>query len=522
MLTDRDRDNIRAFNLRLKTNMSRENYGSMARAFSHKMDLDSLYVTKRRIAVLSGITVEHYDCCINSCVCYTGKLSELDRCPFPTCNEPRFNTNGRPRRQFSYLPLIPRLKAFFQDPAMVEALSYRSAFVHEPDSVCDVFSSSRYREMKTEHVMVDGEELAHCFFSDGRDIALGICTDGFLLFNRNRNGPSATPILIKNYNLPPTIRTHLEHLLCVGVIPGPRQAKDLTSFLAPLDEELAILAAGLPCYDSKAEAMFRLHAYQLTEEGDIIAIEKFLGLKGHSSLCPCRSCEMHGCRMSTGRNRVYYIPLTRPARPYLDGNGVFIERWDPRDLPARTHESFFHALEAIGQATTKRHRRQLEQHYGIKLLPALSRVNSLDYARSCPWEWLHLFAENLIPNLLDIWTGRFKGMDTGTGDYELDPGTWTRIGAETVEATRTIPSQFVRLLGNIAEDRGSYTAESYAFWFMYLAPHLLRNRFQDAKYYEHAMALVKIMQITLQFEFTSAEIDDLEVRCQQWVQDYEK
>lgn len=136
-------------------------------------------------------------------------------------------------------------------------------------------------------------------------------------------------------------------------------------------------------------------------------------------------------------------------------------------------------------------------------MPALVRVSSLDFGSSCPWEWMHLFAENLIPNMLDMWTGRFKNSDPGSGNYQLDPDDWAAIGKETVEAMKSIPSQFVRHIGNIALDRSTFTAESYAFWFMYLAPHLLAGRFADIKYYQHAMDLIEIMHITLQFEFTS-------------------
>jgi hypothetical protein len=83
------------------------------------------------------------------------------------------------------------------------------------------------------------------FFSDPRDIAFSLAIDGFLLFNRRRGGPSATPLLVKVFNLDPLIRSHLEHLICVGTIPGPKQPKDLGSFLVPFDNECALMACGI-------------------------------------------------------------------------------------------------------------------------------------------------------------------------------------------------------------------------------------------------------------------------------------
>lgn len=517
ILTEQDRDNLRAFNLRLKSpTMSRETYNNLCSTFEHKMDLQSWFVTARRVALLADLEPQQLDCCVNSCICYTRDYSHLQNCPY--CHQPRLAADERPRRQFTYIPLIPRLCAFFQNMSMVEQLKYRSTFIHDPDVVSDVFSLERYQEMLQTKVTIDGREVGHKFFSDLHDIAFGLCTDGFLLFGRRRGGPSATPLLVKIYSLPPTVRTHLENLICLGVIPGPRQPKDLASFLVPFDDECAQLAQGVACFDCATQEIFPLHAYQLFQEGDIIAIEKFLGLKGHSSLCPCRSCLMRGCRMIAGTNKVFYIPITQPHAT----ESVVVRRWNSRSLPPRNHSSFATALSKINDASTKKYEKQLQQHYGVKHAPALQRVNSLDYGCSCPWEWLHLFAKNLIPNLLDIWTGRFKGMDVGTGNYELDKNVWSEIGAETQAAVKNIPSPFVRRMGNIAEDRSTYTAESYAFWFMYLAPHLLADRFENVKYYNHAMDLVAIMKVSLQYTLTHQEIDWLEEACDAWVNTYEE
>ena len=66
-------------------------------------------------------------------------------------------------------------------------------------------------------------------------------------------------------------------------------------------------------------------------------------------------------------------------------------------------------------------------------------------------------------------------------------------------------------------DRSSFTAEAWGFWFMYIAPFLLQNRFADQKYHEHLCNLVDIMKICLQFEITDDEIDGLEEKIHNWV-----
>ncbi|EKM48295.1 uncharacterized protein PHACADRAFT_64848, partial [Phanerochaete carnosa HHB-10118-sp] len=164
--------------------MSRETFDSIRRAFTHKMDLSSWYVTNWQAALLADLKPQQYDCCVDSCIYYAGQHADLQICPY--CNQPRFRPNGRPHRQFTYIPLIPRLCAFYQSLSMVEQLQYRSTFVHDPNVVSDVFSSERYREMLHTKVVVDEEELKHAFFSDPHDIAFGLCTNGFLLFGRRR------------------------------------------------------------------------------------------------------------------------------------------------------------------------------------------------------------------------------------------------------------------------------------------------------------------------------------------------
>jgi hypothetical protein len=416
-----------------------------------------------------------------------------------------------------YLPLIPRLQAMFQSKEKIGFLSYRHQFEHEPGWIQDVFDGSHYRSLLHSKVVVDGVERPYHYFSGKDDIALALSVDGYLLFQRQRRGPSATPILGQIFNLPPQICCHFQELLSLGIIPGPRLPKDYASFMVPVDNELAELAYGVQTFNAIDRLLFDLHAYCIQKHGDIVAIERLLGLKGHSSFRPCRSCRMTGVRDITGRGTIYYIPLRTPIAAHQERPSV-----DPRALPPRTKRHFnadAKKLEAITSATARDDAAKL---CGISRRPALRRVGAFDPAKSCPWEWMHLFCENTGPNLVKLWTGKFKGLDSGTEEYELDPKIWGEIGRETAAAVKDIPASFVRVLGNIAEDRSMFTAESWGFWLMYVAPIVLRGRFIKDKYYTYLCALSKIMKTTLKFELTLAEIDDLEEAIIDWVEKYEK
>ncbi len=522
-ITEEERDNVCAFRLRFLANVPRATYNEFRHAFRRKLALNSDWVILHRVAALSGVQAKWYECCINSCICYVDIYSEAVECP--ECSEPRWSPSRHPRRYFCYIPLIPRLCALFQCIRLIQLMQYRSKFQHNPELILDVFSSEHYQNLKGSPVLVDGEELNHHHFSDPRDIALALCTDAFLLFQRHRSGPSATPLLLLNYNLPPQVRTHLENLICLGVIGGPGQPKRIWTYLVPFEEELAQLAHGVPTFDALSRSFFTLHTYCILCLGDIIAIQKMLNIRGVNAWTPCRSCRIHGILMPGKTN--YYIPLNLPQQ-----RGEQRKRWDPASLPLRTHDDILVQLDSMAAATTTAHRRRLGQHHGFRhddphcIGPVIGRrvQSTLDYARSFPWDWMHLFCENNIPNLVAMWMGRFSDLrrDEGTGHFIIPGAIWEEIAKETKAAVKDLPAAFVGSIPDIIMQRDKFTADTWAFWFIYIAPIVLRGRFQHEKYYTHMCDLVSIMRRTLQFEVTRTEVEQLRRDIISWVERYEE
>lgn len=184
----------------------------------------------------------------------------------------------------------------------------------------------------------------------------------------------------------------------------------------------------------------------------------------------------------------------------------------------RTHEHFLEIIDKIKKSKAG-HAKKLAKHHGIKGLPALRRVSSMDLARSYPWDFMDLFFENIIPNLIKLWTGKFKGLDTGDEDYEISDEVWEEIWRETAEAMENIPSAFSR---SLAAGPSKFTAEAWCFWFVYMAPTLLKGRFSDPKYHKHACELSEIIKTCLQFIITYPELDRLDEDIICWVQTYER
>jgi hypothetical protein len=95
-LTVEDLDNFQAFKLHVFARLPRTAFNQMRHAFQHHMEISSLYVISQKLAILSGITPQWYDCCVNSCVLYVNDYEDLEQCP--ECSQPRWiSGTHRPR-----------------------------------------------------------------------------------------------------------------------------------------------------------------------------------------------------------------------------------------------------------------------------------------------------------------------------------------------------------------------------------------------------------------------------------------
>jgi hypothetical protein len=214
--------------------------------------------------------------------------------------------------------------------------------------------------------------------------------------------------------------------------------KDLPSYLFPFDEECTKLAYGVWTFNTAMGSHFPMHAYHLFTLRDMVSINAELGIKGHNGFSPCRSCEMKGIWNVTDSKSNYYIPLTLPAVESKP-----LRSWDPTNLPLHTHDSFSAACDAIRNTWTQQVITDLEMYHGISGEPTLHRVSSVNLAQCYPWDWMHLFLKNIIPSLIKLWIGKYKGLDVGIEDYKIDEEVWNKIGRKTAEAVKDVPAAFM-------------------------------------------------------------------------------
>ncbi|KAJ3818601.1 hypothetical protein EV361DRAFT_780461, partial [Lentinula raphanica] len=184
-LTDDELAAMRHFALKVETHMTDDTFAKLPFACPNE-DFSSWKSTKSQAHALAGFTPKVYHCCMNSCICYVGPHAEKTQCPY--CQESRYRADGKtPRKRFTYLPITPRLRAYYRSLAMIDKLKYRGSYEHFPEGpIRDIMDGSHYQRLCQQHVNINGEQYPHTFFSDSRDVMFGLSTDGFAPWKRRK------------------------------------------------------------------------------------------------------------------------------------------------------------------------------------------------------------------------------------------------------------------------------------------------------------------------------------------------
>lgn len=110
-LSQEDVDWIRSLAYHQRHRGTEESWSDLGQLFPGRVILPSLHLAQKHLKDLSNLHDQVFHCCVNSCCCFTGPFADAVVCPI--CSEPRLDEYNKPRNIFRYLPLIPRLKAFF-------------------------------------------------------------------------------------------------------------------------------------------------------------------------------------------------------------------------------------------------------------------------------------------------------------------------------------------------------------------------------------------------------------------------
>ncbi|KAG9126384.1 hypothetical protein FRC07_003631 [Ceratobasidium sp. 392] len=510
-----------AFNYKVTLDATGCAFETLPYAFPGRLDgfpRESEYTT--RILQLTGMKGTRIDCCINSCVAYTGPYKKRLECPrcgaFRYKRDKRSRTGVRSRRHFLYIPLIPRLINMYRDPTTARLLGFRAQRRPRPGALSDIFDGQHYAELLKRRVRVRGKPLDHHYFSSPTDVALGLSTDGVGPFKKRTK--TCWPLVVFNYNLDPAIRHRLENLLCIGVIPGPNSPQELDTFLEPFIDELEELARGVAAFDGEHMRPFCLRAHLLACFGDMPAVAKMMCMKGVNGKRPCRACKIVGIRAAD--SNTHYVPLSRPYAAHDEGP----QSYDPHNLPRRAHLEFLEDALHVEKAKTNAQEDRRSRRTGINGLSTLARLGSLDFPGSFPHDFMHVMFKNILPTLIALWTRshKYKTFGNANDDYVFSKTVWSAIGKVCAQSGNTIPSRFGCRIPNLADHRSQVTSESMLLFATFLGPALLRRQFSKEAYYRHFIDLVKLISKCCSLSISHEEVQAIREGFACWVQKYEE
>jgi hypothetical protein len=200
-------------------------------------------------------------------------------------------------------------------------------------------------------------------------------------------------------NLPPSERFKRENIVVVGFIPGPNNPTNMDSFLYPLVEEFLRLERGVEAWNGYREKSFTLRAHIAIVTGDMPGRAKLQGFKGSRASRYCSYCYAE----AVSKGRATYCPFHMPETTQSASSTTDRTDYDILRLPLRNDaDTRQGALDIVSTGSD-----ELAKKYGINHLAILSRLRSIDLVQSFPPDAMHLFLENIIPDLVKHWRGRF-------------------------------------------------------------------------------------------------------------------
>ncbi|KAI5823633.1 hypothetical protein K523DRAFT_316689 [Schizophyllum commune Tattone D] len=189
-------------------------------------------------------------------------------------------------------------------------------------------------------------------------------------------------------------------------------------------------------------------------------------MKGHNAFLPCRMCRIPGVRIpNKPRVTTHYIPLERKHFPEVRRDPCAVKTYDPEILPLRAHDEIRQQARAIESAPTAAEANRLAREHGINGESILFTLPSVAFPTSFPYDFMHLVFENIMKQLILLWTDGIDGLGEGNGAYHLVRDVWNAIGVATGLSGSTIPAVFTGRPPNCAEPKGAATADSWSFWW---------------------------------------------------------
>ncbi|KAE8217309.1 hypothetical protein CF319_g8576, partial [Tilletia indica] len=357
----------------------------------------SMFKAAKYVKRITKLDEQVWDMCPNSCMAFVGPNANLQRCTATRdgqrCRERRYDENGKPRKTFTTIPILPRARAKW-------ASGYASTYLHERATR----SVEELQDHDEDHIFLDFGDGAVMWmlkenkglFQTAGEEAYMLSVDGAQMVERKES--NGWIVLLTCLNTPPQTRFRRKESFVASVIPGPRNPVDVDSFLWPIMQEFARASRGYWLWDGGKREWFLWRAYLVFAAADQPGSQKINHMTGTSGYSGCRICHIianYVPNQTTG-----YFPLESTGQqddPPMNSDRP--ESYDPYDLPLRTDRTYAEALEELDGCITAAERADTRRLTGLSTRPLLTASPAFTMPSFFPVDIFHLFGMN-IPSLL--------------------------------------------------------------------------------------------------------------------------
>ena len=310
------------YRIKVKSGMS-ENYFDQLLTLVHEMLPRDNVLPKstnemKKFLKIFGFGYDVIHACKNDCILYRKQYADLVSCP--RCTEPRWERDkhsgeekkGIPAKVLRYFPIKDRFRRMFRSTRVAENLRWHinnatvdGTMRHPVDSLTWVQINNKWPE----------------FAAEGRNLRLGISTDGMNPFSFQNIKYTTWPVFLVNYNMAPTECMKADNIMLSMLIPGPTApSNNIDVYLEPLVDDLKDLwNQGIEVYDSFKKENFTLRAMLLWSITDYPALGTLAGckVKGKQACNVCGKDTPHRW-LKFSRKHVYMgnRKRLRPDHPY--------------------------------------------------------------------------------------------------------------------------------------------------------------------------------------------------------------
>jgi len=185
-----------------------------------------------------------------------------------------------PLKSYCYMPLVKSMTAILKRENMLDQCELWRKRKTTRGAFSDIYDGDIWQNFQA----YKGQP----FLSEPHNLAVMLNCDWFQPFAQSRYTVGVIYLVI--LNLPRDIRFRPENIIIAGIIPGPKEPKNMNSYFRPLVKELNALWTDGFSFSTDSQTI-KVRVALLATVCDIPATQKIGGFCGHSSKQDCWKCK---------------------------------------------------------------------------------------------------------------------------------------------------------------------------------------------------------------------------------------